>query len=53
MRCNLMDLVTPTWVTAWRGSGVVCNLYSMAKVSEDVIEGLEEKMGWRQRRKLE
>ena len=37
-----MELVTPGWVTALRGIGVVCNIYNMAKVSDNVIEGLEE-----------
>jgi hypothetical protein len=46
-----MDLVTPAWITALRGIGVVCNIYNIAKTSDDVIEGLEEKMGWNQRRR--
>ncbi len=46
-----MDLVTPTWVTALRGIGVVCNIYNIAKSGDDVMEGLEEKMGWNDRRK--
>jgi len=46
-----MDLVTPTWVTALRGIGVVCNIYNIAKTGDDVMEGLEEKMGWNDRRK--
>ena len=46
-----MDLVTPTWVTALRGIGVVCNIYNIAKASDDVVDDLEEKMGWIKKRR--
>ncbi|MDP6845739.1 MAG: hypothetical protein QF460_02170 [Candidatus Nanoarchaeia archaeon] len=46
-----MDLVAPAWVSALRGIGVVCNIYNIAKASDDVIDDLEEKMGWRQKRR--
>ena len=46
-----MELVTPTWISALRGIGVVCNIYNIAKTGDDVVEGLEEKMGWRDRRR--
>lgn len=46
-----MDLVIPGWISALRGIGVVCNIYNIAKASDDVIENLEEKMGWLDRRR--
>lgn len=46
-----MDLVAPTWVTALRGLGVVCNIYNIAKASDDVVDDLEEKMGWMKKRR--
>jgi hypothetical protein len=46
-----MDLLIPSWITALRGMSIVCNIYNIAKVSDDVIEDLEDKMGWRQKRK--
>ena len=48
-----MDLVIPSWLSALRGIGVVCNIYNIAKASDDVIEELEDKMklNWGDRRR--
>ena len=51
MRSNFMDLMIPSWISALRGIGVVCNIYNIAKASDDVIENLEDKMGWREKRR--
>jgi hypothetical protein len=48
-----MDLVIPSWISALRGIGVVCNIYNIAKAGDEVIEGLEDKMKlkWGDRRR--